>query len=144
MKDGNLWRYDKKNDMWATDKLQTLFKDLPEDVSGGVQCRRGFNWFFRGHSVWSYQGNMLRSGFPRVNFNPLHPKSPSTAVNKNGKVYLLKVFRLHSVLTALSIIFFFKRDQAFELDTDTLAIVGNPTKITYLFPGLPAYIEVVS
>lgn len=94
MRDGSLWRYDKKADIWSTEQLKNLFKDLPEDVTGGVQCRRGFTWFFRGHSVWSYQGNTLRSGFPRVNYNPLHPKNPSAAINKNGKFYIVKVIYL--------------------------------------------------
>jgi hypothetical protein len=35
---------------------------------------------------------VLRSKFPRVSFDAYYPPDPTAAVNKNGKIYLLKVF----------------------------------------------------
>ena len=44
-----------------------------------------------GFYVWSYQGSKLRQGFPKLMLSPLYPRSPSAAINKNGKIYLMKV-----------------------------------------------------
>ena len=72
--------------------MKKIFPNLPHGVRGGVKCKNGYTWFFKGKKVWAYKGNELLPNYPHDMKNTkLFPKLVLSAANKNGNVYLLRV-----------------------------------------------------
>ena len=120
----DLWLYNVTGRNWNRFSLYEVYPKIESAVRGGVKCPRNYTWFFKGKKVWAYDNYNLVNGYPKLVKDPLFPSNPWTAVNKDGKIYVLK------------------GSFAYEFDTIKLAVVGNhPGYLKKVFPGLPDWVE---
>lgn len=109
--DDELWYYDLALRNWKKHRIYDIYPKLEPGVRGGVKCSRNLTWFFKGiatkrynheilvkfhqitigRNVWAYKDYELQSGFPKYIYSPLYRSNPWSAINKNGKIYLLRV-----------------------------------------------------
>lgn len=88
----DLWEYEQKTKQWTKHHLNTIYPSLEKGVRGGVQCANNYTWFFKGQTIWAFNGYKQLPGFPiSMDHNRVFPKFIYTAVNKKGEFYIMRV-----------------------------------------------------